>query len=610
MTSKRKFMSPVDVPDIPGTEGWERMYPYYYQFGGDEEKQAYENNRLWYIDAVHYPEPMYPFDLIWDEAWFLSLSQFNTRVFMIPPALGVDHRIVNGYIYISPISVDDPKQVEERVPLFLERAGYYYENWDDLYARWKVKMQELIKEIDGINFIDLPETEDSSIVFEGVGLSSGYQMVKKYDHLMDCALRIWQYHMEFLNLGYAAYVTFRDFCQKAFPGLDDSILTRMVGGIDIILWQPDEQLKKLARAAVDLKVADLFKDTINPDEILATLEKSEEGKKWLEQFEESKDPWFYMSSGTGWYHDHYCWLDRLEVPFAAIQGYILRLEKGESLERATEKIIAEKKRIVAEYRALLQTDEDRDTFDQLLAVAERVYPYVEEHLFFVEHHSHSVFYMKVRQLAQVFVNHGLLKDAEDIWFLHRDEIKQVLFDLVTAWATGVKPRGIHRWLPEIEWRKGVMDKFREQAPLPALGIPPEVVTEPFTIMLWGVTSERIEAWLDIEGAEDKDKMTGFPGSPGAVEGIARIIRDPVDLAKLEEGEILVAPTTSPSWAPIFGRIKAAVTDVGGIMSHAAIVCREYGLPAVVGSGYGTALIKTGDKIRVDGYKGTVEIIRD
>jgi len=554
VTSKRKFMSPVDVPTIPGTEGWERMYPYYYRFGGDKEKEAYENNRLWYIDGVHYPEPMYPFDLIWDEAWYLSLSQFNTRIYMIPPALGVDHRIVNGYIYISPVGVDDPKEVEERVPLFLERAGYYYENWDELYARWKVKMEKLIEEIDGINFTDLPDVDDPSIVFEGVGLSTGYQMVKDYDHLIDCALRIWQYHMEFLNLGYAAYVTFRDFCQKAFPDIDDSMLTRMVGGVDIILWQPDEQLKKLARAAVELGLSDLFKNGQSPDEILATMEKSEEGKKWLEQFEDSKDPWFYMSSGTGWYHDHYCWLDRLEVPFSAIEGYIIRLEEGKSIERATERIVEERDRIVAEYQGLLQTEEDKKTFDELLAVAQRVYPYVEEHLFYVEHHSHSVFYMKMRQLAQVFVNKGLINDVEDIWYLHRDEVKQALFDLVCTWATGVRPNGVYYWKPEIEWRKGVMEKFREHTPAPALGIPPEVVTEPFTIMLWGVTTERIDAWLDVEEAEDKDRMVGFPGSPGAVEGIARIIRDPVDLAKLEEGEILVAPTTSPSWAPIFDRL--------------------------------------------------------
>ncbi len=374
MTSKRKFTSPVDVPAVPGTEGWERMYPYYYRFGGDEERQAYEKSRLWYYDGVHYPEPMYPFDLIWDEAWYLGLSQFNTRIFMIPPAFGVDHRVVNGYIYISPVGVEDPQQVEERIPHFLERAGYYYENWDELYARWKVKMEELIKEIESIEFTDLPDKEDSSVVFEGLGLSSGYEIIKKYDYLIDCGLRVWQYHFEFLNLGYAAYVTFRDFCQKAFPDIEDSVITRMVGGVDIVLWQPDEHLKKLAKAAVNLGVADLFKDIQSPDEILATLEKEETGKKWLVQFEEAKYPWFYMSSGTGWYHDHYCWLDRLEIPFMAIKGYILKLEKGEDLERPTEKIIAEKNRIVTEYVSFLQTEEDKKTFNQLLAIAQRVFP--------------------------------------------------------------------------------------------------------------------------------------------------------------------------------------------------------------------------------------------
>ena len=70
----------------------------------------------------------------------------------------------------------------------------------------------------------------------------------------------------------------------------------------------------------------------------------------------------------------------------------------------------------------------------------------------------------------------------------------------------------------------------------------------------------------------------------------------------------MCPITAPSWAPVFSRIKAAVSDVGGIMSHAAIVSREYGLPAVVGTGFGTKTIKTGQRLRVDGDNGIVEIL--
>ena len=92
-----------------------------------------------------------------------------------------------------------------------------------------------------------------------------------------------------------------------------------------------------------------------------------------------------------------------------------------------------------------------------------------------------------------------------------------------------------------------------------------------------------------------------------MEGKARVIKDVKELGLLEEGEILVATTTSPSWAPAFTKIAGAVTDVGGAMCHAAIVCREYGLPTVVGTGTGTSTIKTGDIIRIDGDEGVFRL---
>ena len=88
-----------------------------------------------------------------------------------------------------------------------------------------------------------------------------------------------------------------------------------------------------------------------------------------------------------------------------------------------------------------------------------------------------------------------------------------------------------------------------------------------------------------------------------------MIKSAEQLDELKDGEILVATTTSPSWAPAFTKIAGAVTDVGGAMCHAAIVCREYGLPTVVGTGRGTQAIKTGDIIRIDGDEGVVTIVK-
>ena len=128
-------------------------------------------------------------------------------------------------------------------------------------------------------------------------------------------------------------------------------------------------------------------------------------------------------------------------------------------------------------------------------------------------------------------------------------------------------------------------------------------------MLWGITSDSVAAWLG-GGASGEGGIKGFAASPGVAEGPARVIFSADQINEIQQGEILVAPLTAPSWAPIFGKIGATVTDTGGMMSHAAIVCREYGLPAVTGTGFATSNIKTGQRIRVDGSNGTVTILED
>jgi pyruvate,water dikinase len=127
-------------------------------------------------------------------------------------------------------------------------------------------------------------------------------------------------------------------------------------------------------------------------------------------------------------------------------------------------------------------------------------------------------------------------------------------------------------------------------------------------MHWGITTERVQEWLRTSADAPTGTLIGIAGSPGSVEGIARVILDVGQLADVQDGEILVAPFTSASWTPVFGRIAAAVTDAGGVMCHAAIVAREYGLPAVLGTGSATKRIATGDRIRIDADNGVVTIV--
>jgi len=605
-----KFPVPHEVVPIPGTEGWERMYPYQYQFVTDDaEREQYEKDSFWFYDGLHYPEPLYPFDTIWDEAWYLSLSQFSHRIFSIPPVMGVDHRMINGYVYISPVPVTDPKEIEARVGDFMERAGYYYENWNELEAKWEVKVKDIIAELEAVEVLPLPELEELSIVTEGIGESSGYQLLRNYDTVIDLGIRCWQYHFEFLNLGYAAYVTFMGHCQKLWPDIPLQRVTQMISGIDVIMYRPDEELRDLARKAVELDLVDALTSHASFKQVEAVLQQSSSGQQWLAAFEKARYPWFNVSTGTGWFHHDRSWNDDLDIPLGSICTYAEILRAGESIERPIEAIRAERDRITSEYRGFIENEEDLAAFDQLLATAKTVFPYVENHLFYVEHWFHSVFWNKIRDFASILQEHGFIADIEDVWLLKRAEIKEALWDLVTAWATGVKPRGPKVWPPEIEWRKGVMEKFKQWSPPPALGPPPDVIQEPFTIVLWGVTNESLANWAEISEADgDIRIIKGFAGSPGVVEGKARVCRTVKEIGQLQEGEILVAPTTSPSWAPAFIKIRACVTDVGGIMSHAAIVCREYGVPAIVGTGSATKIIKTGQMIRVNGSTGELEIL--
>lgn len=145
------------------------------------------------------------------------------------------------------------------------------------------------------------------------------------------------------------------------------------------------------------------------------------------------------------------------------------------------------------------------------------------------------------------------------------------------------------------------------------GLPPypPIIIGHFDPFKWAADSNRRSDFYDarqIKAAGFADTIKGFAGAVGCVEGTVRRIDCVEDGNQVQSGEILVTTITNVGWTPIFPRLAAIVTDVGAPLSHAAIVARELGIPAVVGCGNATMLLKTGDRIRVDGGRGTVEIL--
>jgi len=608
MADKAKgFPLPSSIAVVPGTEGAQAAYPYYTQFVPEDDQ------KFWFYNSMHFPEPMHHFDMITAEAAYVAMGAFNTRVHVLPTAKGVDHRIVNGRVYIGGVVVTDPEEIAERVAEFQQRAFYYYEHWEDLYDQWKGKMKALIADAQALPSPTLPKYEPVETFKEGDAVPASHDLLKIYQQQIEGYHRMWHHHFEFLLLGYGAYMTFFDFCKKAFPEISDQAISRMVAGMEAEIFRPDEEVKRLARRAVELGVDRHFTDNMDIEGVLAELDAlGSAGQDWLAELETSRNPWFNVSSGDGFYHYHRSWQDDLSLPFAALPGYIEKIKAGENIERPTAQLIEEREALVADYRELLDSEEDKATYDQLITLAHRVFPYVEGHKFYCEHWYTNLFFNKIREFGRLLRDHGFFGPAgveEDVFHLTQYELESAIIDLMLAWGVGCEPRGPRHWPALVAERKAAIAEWGKHPTPPALGNVPDAIDDPAINMLWGITRENLDSWLD-DGSENVKELKGFAACSGVVEGPARVVKSVSEIGRIQPGDVLVCQVTNPTWAPIFQKISAAVSDIGGSMSHMAIVAREYGLPAVVGTGKATVRIKDGQRIRVDGGKGTVTILDD
>jgi pyruvate,water dikinase len=597
------FPSPYDIATPPGCEGWQEMYPYYALF--DESRRAVDESRFWFWNSMHFPLPMPAFDVACIDAPYQAVGEWQNRFFAVPPAMGIDYRVVNGYVYISGNPVTDPAKIAERAEYFQRRAGYYFEHWDELYAKWKQKMETLIADLTSLEVPELPEYEPDEVMLEDERNTAFYRVLDAYNRTLRYGDLMWQHHFELLLLGYGAYVTFSEFCKQSLPDIPDQHIAQMVAGIDVLLFKPSQELRRLAQLAIDTGVDAAFSDGRSPEEIDAKLASSDAGMKWLEELEQVKDPWFNVATGDGLYHYYGSWYDDPSIPYASIAGYIRALKEGQEVERPSEALARERDRLAEEYGALLP-DDARATFHELLGLSRMVFPYVEEHKFYCDYWFLTRWWNKVREFGALLARHDFLEDSEDVFQLSRHEVASALDELLLTWATGGAPLGPSHWPPIAARRKVLLETLANWTPPPAIGATPQAITDPMSIMLWGVTTQRVQEWAQAK--EGGARLTGAAAAPGVVEGPARVVISFEEIANVRDGDILVSPVTSPAWAPIFSSVRAVVTDIGGVMSHAAIVCREYGLPAVVGTGRATAEIKTGQTIRVDGSAGVVTIL--
>jgi pyruvate,water dikinase len=238
--------------------------------------------------------------------------------------------------------------------------------------------------------------------------------------------------------------------------------------------------------------------------------------------------------------------------------------------------------------------DDPDTMaklDEFYEAARYSFPLTEDHAFFIDQLYIAVFRRFILAVGDRLVAKDLVDERDDVFFLTRGEV-------VDALASGGDRRAV------VAERRASFERAASVSPVSPLGTPPPPaeVADPYM----DAVVTRLLGVRPPEENTDPDVLKAVAGSPGQYTGPARVCRSLAQATdELEEGEIMVVEMTLPPWVPLFPLAGAVVSDVGGVLSHSAIVARECGVPAVVGTTIGTTVIKTGQVITVDGNKGVV-----
>jgi len=236
--------------------------------------------------------------------------------------------------------------------------------------------------------------------------------------------------------------------------------------------------------------------------------------------------------------------------------------------------------------------EARDQFEFLLARAQTGIIFKEDHNYWIDQMATHKVRQVLLKIGRRLKRAGSVDDSNDMFYLTGAEIRQAALE---------DGEGNRKAL--VAERKTEMEHFGVIEP-PSLGTPMPESGKPQAIG---------KAFAKFFGSPSRDSgspglIVGNAGSPGVVTGTARIIRSLSESERLNPGDVLVTATTLTSWTPLFGSASGVGNDPGGVLSHCAIVAREDGIPAVVGTGTGTSVIRDGQTIEVNGNAGEVRIL--
>ena len=290
-------------------------------------------------------------------------------------------------------------------------------------------------------------------------------------------------------------------------------------------------------------------------------------------------------------------VENIRAAIAAVAGSSLLVPGGVSREATSNQQLATSNSIRDKVPA-----EHRAQFDELLEEARHTYRMRDERVYYNDAWATGLTRRAILEAGRRLAAKGLLHDAQHAVELTQDELTSMLNGgpgrTADQAAADVQYRTSHSYLDAPQFLGGT-----PSGPPPAEWLPEAAAR----------SQRAVEICLgEMFAARDKQssaaKISGHAASPGEVTGTARLVLDPQDMARVRQGDVLIARSTAPSYNALLPLLSGIVTDRGGTLSHAAVVAREYGIPAVVGCGNATELIRDGVRVRLDGARGTVEVL--
>jgi phosphohistidine swiveling domain-containing protein len=539
------------------------------------------DDKVWFCDVTHGTPPWKPLYMMYGWAhWYTSIQRWYERL-SVPASKGWDVRIKDGYCYPSVMLTTD-EEAKQRAPLFRERIRPYIE---DFNALWDEDKQDLKK-----SYEDLRAKYGVGSYGAISGLSN-IELFDLWDDYMQVHKKQWDVHMRFFIPIYYLFGLFENMARDLL-GLDHAspLFSKVMAGFDSSAFHFNRDVWAMGRRAIDLGLAQFFLDSDDAEALMAKLPQTEAGKTWLDEYGKFLEIY-------GWRCERMLeWATPtwLEKPSLGIPLVKMAIASGatSSLDEKHEQ--AKKDREAAEEELLAKVPVDqRDWFAALMRSAQMAGYFSEDHNYYCDLYTGAMGRWITREIGGRFAREGAIDDPEDIYFLVPGEIYKALI-----------PMGRVRLQSYVDARKTEWEGYLSVTPEMLLGNPAIMAQiarrDPVISAAASVPNVREDFKADLYGSASV---------PGIAEGVARVIMTENELGELQAGEILVAPGTSAQWTPAFEIIKGLITDGGGALSHAVIVAREYGIPAVTGCQDATRKIKTGDRVKVDGDLGIVFIVK-